>query len=135
MIQWLSILILSVATLPNLGFEETLNQSKAENKPTMLVFSGSDWCRGCISFKRNVLDTEAFETYSKTDLTYFVADFPRDKSIVSKEQLAENESLADQYNRKGLFPYLVLFNADGKVIRKRGGGFDDINELKAWVEQ
>lgn len=129
------VLITFAIQQPHISFEDLLEKSANENKTTLLIFSGSDWCRGCITFKTNVLDKESFKAYSDENLNYYVADFPRDKSTIHPEQLAENKSLADRYNTKGVFPFLVLFDANGTIIRKKSGGFATFEKLKAWVEQ
>jgi hypothetical protein len=33
----------------------------------------------------------------------------------------ENASLADQYNQKGLFPYTLLLNSEGKILKSWEG--------------
>jgi hypothetical protein len=43
------------------------------------------------------------------------ADFPQRKKI-SDEQKKQNEALAEQYNPKGVFPHIVLLNADHSVM-------------------
>ena len=130
-------LVLMVITIqqPHISFEDLLEKSANANKKTLLIFSGSDWCRGCITFKTNVLDAKSFKAYAEDDLNYYVADFPRNKSKVHPEQLKENQLLADRYNTKGVFPFLVLFDANGAIIRKKTGGFLTFEKLKTWVEQ
>ena len=94
-------------------------KAKAEHKKVLLFFSGSDWCAPCIKFKKNYIDTDAFKTAEASSLVVFNADFPRQKkNALSKEQVVENESIADKYNPNGLFPYIILFDENGKVIRK-----------------
>jgi len=118
-----------------LSFSEVLVSAKADNKKVLLVFSGSDWCHGCISFKKNVTGTAEFARYAKTDIVYYLADFPRDRKTITEEQLTENQRLAELYNKKGMFPHVVLFAADGAVLRQRSGAFKTFEELKTWVEE
>jgi thioredoxin-related protein len=42
----------------------------------------------------------------------------RKKNVLSKEQTSENEKLAEKYNPNGLFPLIILFDENGKIIRK-----------------
>ena len=134
MIKLLPLYLMVVFLIPQDTFNDVLKASVKSQRKTLLVFSGSDWCRGCITFKTNVLDTEAFSAYSASKLGYFVADFPRDKALITAAQLEENQSLADQFNKKGLFPYLVLFDEKGKAIRRKAGGFSTLDDLMKWVE-
>lgn len=39
------------------------------------------------------------------------------KNQLSAELKKENAALADQYNPKGLFPYTLLLNPEGKILK------------------
>jgi thiol-disulfide isomerase/thioredoxin len=84
-------------------------------RPVLLIFSGSDWCAPCIRFERTILSEPTFQSYADENLTIVKADFPQRKKI-SDDQKKQNEALADQYNPKGLFPHIVLLNADHSVM-------------------
>jgi len=50
------------------------------------------------------------------------ADFPRlKKHQLSKDQQANNDQLAEIYNKQGIFPLTLLLTADGKVIKSWEG--------------
>ncbi len=52
-----------------------------------------------------------------TELILVNADFPRNKkNQLSSEQQKINDATADKYNAKGIFPYTLLLNADGKIL-------------------
>jgi len=82
------------------------------NKTKFIIFSGSDWCKGCIQFKKKVLDDPSFEAFAKENLDVVVADFPQ-RIKLSKNIVVQNEALAEKYNPKGVFPNLVLLSPDG----------------------
>jgi len=82
------------------------------NKTKFIIFSGSDWCKGCIQFKKKVLDDPSFEAFAKENLDVVVADFPQ-RIKLPKDVIRQNEVLADKYNPKGVFPNLVLLSQDG----------------------
>ena len=51
-------------------------------------------------------------------LVFFNADFPRNKkNQLDKNTIKQNETLADKYNPDGNFPFTVLINPEGKVIK------------------
>jgi len=81
-------------------------------KTKFIVFSGSDWCKGCIQFKKKVLSDPSFESFAKDNLDIVVADFPQ-RAKLAKEVVEQNEALAEKYNPRGVFPNLVLISADG----------------------
>lgn len=86
-------------------------------EPTLLVFSGSDWCIPCINFERNVLSTETFKAYSQKHLKVIKADFPQ-RTTLPGELVTKNEKLAERYNPQGVFPLVLLLNANGDVSKK-----------------
>jgi len=99
---------------------ETAKKTAAENKELILLnFSGSDWCIPCIKLHKNIIETEDFKKLQADHvILYLNADFPRNKkNQLSAELKKENAALADQYNPKGLFPYTLLLNAEGKVLK------------------
>ncbi|MCF0059482.1 thioredoxin family protein [Dyadobacter sp. CY356] len=87
-------------------------QNTTSEKTKFIVFSGSDWCKGCIQFKKKVLSDPAFETFAKENLDIVVADFPQ-RTKLPKDVVEQNEALAEKYNPKGVFPNLVLISSDG----------------------
>lgn len=121
-------LIAIVLLLVNIGFAqqtETFTQkletAKAENKNVLLYFSGSDWCAPCVKFKKFIVNTPEFQTFATENLIIYNADFPRlSKNKLAKEVEKENETLADKYNSKGIFPLILLLDTEGNVIKKWG---------------
>jgi thioredoxin-related protein len=119
-------LIAIVLLLANIGFAqqtETFTQkletAKTENKSVLLYFSGSDWCAPCVKFKKFIVNTPEFQTFATENLVIYNADFPRlSKNKLAKEVEKENETLADKYNSKGIFPLILLLDAEGNVIKK-----------------
>lgn len=103
-----------------------LDQAKSEasktHKDILLNFSGSDWCGPCIRMHKEIFDSEVFEKYAGENLVLVNADFPRlKKNQLSKEQARQNDALADKYNPGGKFPYTVLLNEEGKVLKSWEG--------------
>lgn len=96
-------------------YQQALDKAKVENKQLVLQFSGSDWCAPCIKLEKNILNTPAFEAYA-TKFVWLKVDFPRKKdNRLSKEQVAENEALAERFNPNGLFPLIVFLDHQEEV--------------------
>ncbi|MEL6843429.1 MAG: thioredoxin family protein [Bacteroidota bacterium] len=114
------------------SFEQAQNLAQEQQKPILLVFSGSDWCRPCIQLDREVFQDPAFQAFAEGELILLKADFPRrKKNQLTPVQKAENESLAQRYNPKGEFPLVLLLDPEGNVLSRtayRPGG------AKAFVE-
>lgn len=82
-----------------------------------MIFAGSDWCKPCIQFKRGILSSESFKSYSKDHLVVLYLDFPLKKANkLPEEQTRQNEQLADKYNPSGAFPNILLLSADEELI-------------------
>ena len=119
-------LIAIVLLLVNIGFaqqtetfKQKLETAKTENKSVLLYFSGSDWCAPCVKFKKFIVNTPEFQTFATENLVIYNADFPRlSKNKLAKDVEKENETLADKYNSKGIFPLILLLDAEGNVIKK-----------------
>jgi thioredoxin-related protein len=99
-------------------FSAAQKQAMHEHKLIIINFSGSDWCGPCIRLRKEILESAAFEDYAAQHLILVRADFPRQKkNQLSKEQIKLNEELADKYNRDGKFPYTILVDESGKVLK------------------
>ncbi len=99
-------------------FEAAQVKAKAENKPMLLDFTGSDWCGWCIKLDKEVFGEAAFKDYAAAELVLVELDFPRSKGQ-SAELKAQNEALAKQYGVRG-FPTILLLSPDGELIEKTG---------------
>lgn len=99
-------------------FEAATVKAKAENKPLLLDFTGSDWCGWCIKLKGEVFTKEAFKSYAEDELVLVELDFPRSKPQ-SDAVKAQNEALAQKYGIRG-FPTIVLLSPEGELVGKTG---------------
>lgn len=116
-------------------YDVAIAQAKNENKIVMLYFSGSDWCKPCIIWKKEVFDTDTFHSYANTKLVPVKLDFPRmKKNKLTKEQEQMNEELAGKYNKGGVFPFIVFLDASGNVIEKTSYRKESPNEFIAYVD-
>jgi thioredoxin-related protein len=100
------------------NFNEAKAEAAKSHKLILVNFSGSDWCGPCIRERKEILETETFENFASEHLVLVRADFPRQKkNQLSKEQVKLNEALADKYNAEGKFPYTLLVDGNGKVLK------------------
>ena len=99
-------------------FEKAKKEAREKHELILLNFSGSDWCIPCIRMEKEIFASDAFEKMADTSLVLVNADFPRlKKNQLSKELQKQNEWLADKYNPKGIFPYTLLLDENGKVLK------------------
>ena len=113
-------------------------EAAVNNKMIILNFSGSDWCGPCIRLKKEIFSSDAFVNYATEKLVLVNADFPRyKKNALAKEQVKENEALAEKYNPEGRFPFTVLLDSKGKVVKQWDGLPDEtpekfVDEIKSF---
>ena len=102
---------------------ETARQiAKEKHQLILLNFSGSDWCGPCMRLRSEIFDSPVFSAMADTTLVMVNADFPRNKkNQLDKQIVKQNEALADKYNPEGKFPFTLLLDANGKVIKSWDG--------------
>ena len=121
------------------NIEKAKEVAKSEHKYILLNFSGSDWCGPCIRLHKEVFESDAFAAFAATHLVMVNADFPRQKkNQLPKVQQQQNDKLADKYDPTGSFPYTLLLDENGTVIKKwdgypDGGTTQFINEIKSAI--
>ena len=114
-------------------FDSAKTQAVKEHKLILINFSGSDWCGPCIRLRKEILESSTFENYATDHLVLVRADFPRQKkNQPAKDQIKRNEALADKYNAEGKFPYTLLVDENGKVLKAWDGFPDETPERLVW---
>lgn len=119
-----SILLISFLALPEwlTDFSAAQQAAQKDHKFILISFSGSDWCGPCIKMKQEVYRSADFETLAEKKLVLVRADFPRSKkNQLPKEQIKLNEALAEKYNPAGKFPFTVLTDENGTIVKTWDG--------------
>ncbi|CAM1374356.1 thioredoxin family protein [Tenacibaculum xiamenense] len=104
-----------------LSFELAKKRAKQEKKPILIYFSGSDWCGPCIKLDNELFHTEKFVSFYEDKFVLYLADFPRNKDLVSDEARKINKKLSKKYNNS--FPMVLIINRKGKVLGERRGSY------------
>lgn len=134
----LTSLFTSVTWLGN--FKTATDAAAKSHKLIVINFSGSDWCGPCIRLRKEILESATFTGYADAHLLLVRADFPRQKkNQLSKEQVKLNEALADKYNPEGKFPYTLLVDENGKVLKAWDGYPNEtpeqfVNQIKPFAD-
>ena len=104
--------------------------SEKENKDILIVFSGSDWCRPCMKFKKEVLNQDDFQDFATKSLNILYLDFPaKKKNALGPKQKEHNELLAEEYNKRGKFPKIVLLNSKSEFLAEVPYRGQNVNEF------
>ena len=109
---------------------EAQAKAKKEGKKIYLLFTGSNWCPGCIVLDRRVHRDREFARYVEEKLVLLKADFPRPNRLPETQQVA-NERLAIRYQVDG-FPTVVVLDSAGKELGRLAYGGGD-GEM--WIKQ
>ena len=122
----LSVIILSLSLMSfsrwQPDFQKAKEIAKEKHELILLNFSGSDWCGPCMRLKKEILESNVFTQLADTSLVMVNADFPRNKkNQLDPETVKQNDALADKYNPDGKFPYTLLLDANGKVLKTWDG--------------
>ena len=88
-------------------------------KLVFVDFTGSDWCPPCMALHDHVLTQKAFLDFAEKNLELVVIDFPKNKPLDEKVELA-NRALAEQY-KIGSFPTVLVLDVDGGVVHREEG--------------
>ena len=92
-------------------------QAAKENKPILLLFTGSDWCGACIALHKEVFDKVRFAAYARDKFIPVEIDCPHGNKM-SEEQKKANNDLAEKMHVEG-FPSVLVLTPQGTVA----GGF------------
>jgi thioredoxin-related protein len=104
------------------NLDEAEKIAKENHKYILLNFSGSDWCGPCMRMQKEIFESEVFLKLADEQLILVNADFPRKrKNQLSAGQQKINDGMADKYNPQGKFPYTLLLNSEGRVIKSWEG--------------
>ncbi|MDX2302660.1 MAG: thioredoxin family protein [Microscillaceae bacterium] len=98
-------------------FQKAQALAQEQNKPILMVFSGSDWCKPCILLEKEVFKNQLFQQFAQDKLILLKLDFPRRrKNELSSEIKIQHETLAETYNPEGAFPRVMLLDKSGKIL-------------------
>ena len=99
-------------------FEAGKKAAEESGKSLLVDFTGSDWCHWCIQLDKEVFSQPAFEAVSE-DYILVALDFPQGEDLITPEQRAKNEALAQDLSVGG-FPTVILFDAQGRPYARTG---------------
>ena len=101
-------------------YDKALNEAKKESKNVLVYFTGSDWCPPCKMLKTDLFESVEFKELSEEYVLLYI-DMPRNRDLLSPEQMAHNKEVMGKYNKKGVFPLLKIINAKGNALDEYSG--------------
>lgn len=139
-ILFLGVLNFSNAQDSNIKWFENIDTAKSyakeHNTNILMVFAGSDWCKPCIQFKKDILEADDFKNWGTSNLVILYLDFPaRKKNKLSANQTAHNEALAEKYNKSGAFPNIFLIDQEANILANPTFKGQSVNDFIASLEK
>ena len=101
-------------------YDKALKVAEKEDKNVLVYFTGSDWCPPCKMLKTDLFDSAEFKVLSENYVLLYV-DMPRNRDLLSPEQMSHNKDVMGKYNKKGVFPLLKIVNANGNALDEYSG--------------
>ena len=100
------------------SYDQALSLAKAEQRPILIDFTGSDWCGWCIRLDEEVFSKSQFRDWAKENVVLLKLDFPQTQPQ-SMELVEQNQGLAQRYGIQG-FPTILFINESGQVLGNCG---------------
>ena len=99
-------------------WEAAMKAAKANRRPILIYFTGSDWCPSCKRLKAEVLGTKEFKEWAQKSVVLLELDYP--KSQFQEPGLRrQNTYLRDKFMIQG-YPTVIFVNSQGDAIGKTG---------------
>ena len=93
------------------SLKEALKESSNTGKEVLLFFSVAENCESCANLEKNVLQSDEFLSYAKSNFVLVKQDFKSNAG-----NLEENLLIVEKYNKDGFFPLLVVIGKNAKNL-------------------
>ena len=104
----------------HLNYDAAVEEARKQDKNVLVYFTGSDWCAPCKVLKKDLFETEAFRSEA-VDYVLLYIDIPRNKDLLSADQMEHNKALLPKLNKKNVFPLFTVLNKKEKEIDQLSG--------------
>lgn len=94
------------------NFTAAVGKAKAEKKPILALFTGSDWCGPCQNLEKNILIQPSFKDFAKRHLVTLFLDFPQ-KTELDDGVKKQNDDLAKKFSVEA-YPTILVLSSDGE---------------------
>ncbi|MGJ8684052.1 MAG: thioredoxin family protein [Nonlabens sp.] len=93
-------------------YKTAKDAAKKENKPMLVYFTGSDWCKPCVKLKQDFFNTPEFATAAE-DYIVVMLDIPYRDDIITLEQKKINKEVQKKL-KVSKFPTLLALDTRGR---------------------
>ncbi|MEJ6579258.1 MAG: VWA domain-containing protein [Akkermansiaceae bacterium] len=111
------------------SYEAALESAVTEEKPLLLLFTGSDWSKQSITFEREILSHPVYQKWADAQVISMTIDLPR--VGITDEERKERRTLAAKFGVEA-YPMAVFVDKDGN---KTGSLTHDPDGPNSWVKR
>ncbi len=97
-------------------YDAALSLAKAEKKPILLNFTGSDWCYWCKLMDKDVFSQSKWKDWAAKRLVCVWVDFPSNKALVPESCRERNKLLSQRYSVRGYPTYILIHAEDERAV-------------------
>lgn len=113
------------------NLDEAFTRAKAEKKPVLVEFTGSDWCPPCIMMQKNVFSRKEFLEEASKKFILVEIDIPNKDPDLKKK----NMPMLKKHEVKGV-PTVLLFSPDAEEFDRFGAAeFPSVKEFLARLDK
>ena len=95
-------------------YDGALKRAAERNVPTLVLFTGSDWCGWCIKLENEVFSKPEFTSVATNNFELVFCDFPS-KTKLPEDLAKRNDELQKKYGVRG-YPTIVALDPKGEVL-------------------
>ena len=110
-------------------YDAAVKQAQKEKKAILVLFTGSDWCPGCIALNEHALSKPEFMDFAQKKLVLVYMDSPR-RTQQSAEERAAVAKLRRKLNPGPYVPTAVIVSSDGRILERIVGAYPAAEYIK-----
>ena len=111
--------------------DKAFAKAKAENKPVLVEFTGSDWCPPCMMMREKVFTKEHYIKKASEKFILVEIDIPNGDPDLKKKNMPKLK----EYGVQGV-PTVILFNPKAKEFDRFGAAeFPSVDEFIARLDK
>jgi thioredoxin-related protein len=103
------------------NLNDAFREASASGKNVLLFFSVPEHCYSCDKLDTNVLRSDEFLDYAKSNYVLVKQDFQSG----NLENMEENLLIVEKYNKDGFFPLVVIISKNAKILGQIGAYNDE----------
>lgn len=98
------------------NLNDAFKEAAVSGKEVLLFFTVTENCDSCLRLEKNVMQSNAFQSFARENYILVKQDFNSDHT----DNIEENLLIVEKYNKDGFFPLVVIINKNSKTLGQIG---------------